>query len=117
MHLLRATVVAMTLGVIAVAPTWGQVTGSGNLGQATFWTGTTTVSGDAALFWKIADKRLGIRTNGNPKAALQALWDTSSEFFDEGIQLGQGMDPPRLCHRRRQAGKRDHRRMRSPSAW
>lgn len=51
------------------APTWGAcgtpnaVTGTGASGQLTFWTGTTTQSGDTNLFWDNASKRLGIGTN------------------------------------------------------
>lgn len=38
-------------------------TGSGATGQATFWSGSTTLSGDNAFWWDNTNKRLGIGTN------------------------------------------------------
>jgi hypothetical protein len=38
----------------------GGVTGSGSNGQVTFWTGTSSVSGDNDFFWDNTNKRLGI---------------------------------------------------------
>jgi hypothetical protein len=40
----------------------GGITGTGVLGQVTFWTGASAVSGDNQLFWDNANKRLGINT-------------------------------------------------------
>jgi hypothetical protein len=37
-------------------------TGSGADGQATFWTGASTISGDNAFFWDNTNKRLGLGT-------------------------------------------------------
>ncbi|MDZ7586601.1 MAG: hypothetical protein U0946_02505, partial [Patescibacteria group bacterium] len=42
----------------------GGVTGTGAAGQATFWTGTSTVSGDNAFWWDNTNKRVGIGTTG-----------------------------------------------------
>jgi hypothetical protein len=36
--------------------------GSGAIGQATFWTGVSTISGDNAFFWDNTNKRLGLGT-------------------------------------------------------
>jgi hypothetical protein len=55
--------------------TWTTVTGAGGVagtgvaGQATFWTGTSTVSGDNAFWWDNTNKRLGIGTM-SPEAKL-----------------------------------------------
>jgi hypothetical protein len=40
------------------------VTGTGVNGRVAFWTGTTTQSSDAGLFWDNTNKRLGIGTTG-----------------------------------------------------
>ena len=40
----------------------GGITGTGALGQATFWTGATSVSGDNTFFWDNTNKRLGLGT-------------------------------------------------------
>jgi hypothetical protein len=40
----------------------GNITGSGALGQVTFWTGASAVSGDNTFFWDNTNKRLGIGT-------------------------------------------------------
>lgn len=40
----------------------GGITGSGVLGQVTFWTGTSAVSGDNTFFWDNTNKRLGLGT-------------------------------------------------------
>ncbi len=48
----------------------GGLTGSGTNGQATFWTGTATLSGDNSFMWDNANKRLGIGT-GTPLANLE----------------------------------------------
>jgi hypothetical protein len=58
-------------GVLSWVPdASGGVTGSGSNGQATFWTGTSSVSGDNDFFWDNTNKRLGIGTNV-PSAALE----------------------------------------------
>lgn len=38
------------------------ISGSGAAGQATFWTGTSAISGDNAFFWDNTNKRLGLGT-------------------------------------------------------
>ena len=40
----------------------GSATGSGATGQATFWTGASTISGDNTFFWDNTNKRLGLGT-------------------------------------------------------
>ena len=40
----------------------GSLSGSGAAGQATFWTGASTISGDNAFFWDNTNKRLGLGT-------------------------------------------------------
>ncbi|MEK7212496.1 MAG: hypothetical protein AAB686_02375, partial [Patescibacteria group bacterium] len=40
----------------------GGIAGSGASGQATFWTGASTISGDNAFWWDNVSKRLGIAT-------------------------------------------------------
>jgi hypothetical protein len=43
--------------------TSGTIGGTGTAGQVTFWTGTSTQSGDNGLFWDNTAKALGIGTN------------------------------------------------------
>ncbi len=43
-------------------PGTGTVTGSGAAGQVTYWTGSSTVSGNNNLFWDIVNERLGVGT-------------------------------------------------------
>lgn len=45
--------------------------GSGAAGQATFWTGSSTISGDNAFFWDNTNKRLGLGTT-TPGVRLDA---------------------------------------------
>lgn len=40
----------------------GSVTGTGVIGQVTFWGGTSAITGDNALFWDNTNKRLGLGT-------------------------------------------------------
>jgi hypothetical protein len=44
-------------------PGLGGVTGTGSPGQAAFWTGTSSISGDNNFWWDNTNKRLGIGTN------------------------------------------------------
>lgn len=48
------------------------VTGTGTSGQVSFWSGTTTQSGDNGLFWDNTNKRLGIGTT-TPTGVLEVL--------------------------------------------
>ncbi len=50
----------------------GGLTGSGTNGQATFWTGTASLSGDTSFTWDNTNKRLGIGTR-TPLANLQVM--------------------------------------------
>ncbi|HTK04414.1 MAG TPA: tail fiber domain-containing protein [Candidatus Eisenbacteria bacterium] len=50
----------------------GSISGSGSAGQATFWTGASTVAGDNNFFWDNSNKRLGIG-NAAPSLALDVL--------------------------------------------
>jgi hypothetical protein len=42
--------------------TFGGASGTGTNGQVTFWTGTSSISGDNSFFWDNSNKRLGIGT-------------------------------------------------------
>jgi len=50
----------------------GGVSGSGSVGQVTFWASSTSVGGDKNLFWDNANKRLGIGTT-TPTASLEVV--------------------------------------------
>lgn len=57
-------VVASATGAISTQPliTTG-ITGSGSLGQVSFFTGTTSIGGNNNLYWNAFDGRLGVGTN------------------------------------------------------
>jgi hypothetical protein len=67
------------------------VTGSGANGQVTFWTGTSTVSGESALFWNSASDRLGVG-NSSPSFNLDVTGDAriSSAGNAAFLQLDAG---------------------------
>jgi len=48
----------------------GFVSGSGSSGQVTFWNGTSSVTGEAELYWDTGNNRLGINTGGSPAYSL-----------------------------------------------
>lgn len=54
--------------ILAVQAT-GTPVGSSSGGQVSFWTGTTTISGDDDFYWDNVNKRLGIGTN-TPQSSL-----------------------------------------------
>ena len=56
-----------------VIPSAGAITGTGAAGQVTFWTGTTTQSGDNAFGWDNVNKRfvIGSLTASNAKVEIQ----------------------------------------------
>ncbi len=70
----------------------GGVSGTGVLGQATFWTGTSTVSGDNAFWWDNTNKRLGIGTT-SPQEKLTLA--SASNFATEMSTPG---DPTLVCN-------------------
>ena len=66
----------------------GPVSGSGGAGRVTFWTGTTSVSGDTDLFWNNTTKRLGI---GNA-APTQDL-DVTGTILSQLMIIEQAGEP------------------------
>ncbi len=58
--------------VNCIADSSGAVTGSGSAGQAAFWTGTSSLSGDNGFFWDNSLKRLGIGATG-PAQKLEVV--------------------------------------------
>lgn len=64
----------------------GSLTGSGSAGQATFWTGTSAVSGDNSFWWDNVKKKLGIGTV-TPSAPLQVA--SSSASTNATLGFGQ----------------------------
>jgi len=69
----------------------GNISGSGNQGQVTFWTSSTTISGSNNLFWDNTNNRLGIGTT-TPQSTLHVvtLNTTTSPFQVKGLV---GFDP------------------------
>ena len=53
------------------------VTGSGTSGQVTFWTGTSTVSGDSAMTWDNTNKRLNLGASTSGVATFNVGSDLS----------------------------------------
>lgn len=53
--------------------------------RVTFWTSSSTQSGDDALIWKSSTNRLGINAS-NPTAVLQAMYDSNSALVELGGQ-------------------------------
>lgn len=78
-----ATLIGTTLNIPNYAT--GGITGSGATGQATFWTGTSTVSGDNGFFWDNTNKRLGLGTT-TPTHILQ----TTTDIKVNGVLIGAG---------------------------
>ena len=76
------------------------VSGSGATGQVTFWTGTSTISGDNNLYWDNTNKRLGIGTTApsvklhvyesatDKSGALINIAATSSSYYSLDVQSG-----------------------------
>ena len=59
------------------------ISGSGAVGQVTYWTGASAVSGSNNLFWDNANGRLGIGTN-SPTSALHVTsttWNSTQPFI------------------------------------
>jgi DNA-binding transcriptional MerR regulator len=63
----------------------GEVNGQGLVGAITFWTSTTTISGDEELFWDFENKKLGIGTK-TPAEKLEVL----GRIKTTGFQLTTG---------------------------
>jgi hypothetical protein len=75
-----STTYSWTLADIgAQAALTNPVTGTGVNGRVAFWTGTTTQSSDAALFWDNTNKRLGVGT-ASPARALHVSTASASIF-------------------------------------
>jgi hypothetical protein len=82
----------------------GYVSGSGVVGQISFWTGLNSQGGDNNLFWDNANKRMGISTN-SPLSRLQirgAGTTTSTTTFrlenSSGVASLQVRDDSTLQH-------------------
>ncbi|GIW67474.1 MAG: hypothetical protein KatS3mg096_342 [Candidatus Parcubacteria bacterium] len=58
----------------------GGIAGSGSAGQVAFWTGTSNISGDNALFWDNINKRLGIGTI-SPQTSLHVAGNITANTF------------------------------------
>lgn len=79
-----------------------EVTGSGNAGQVTFWSGTNTIAGDNDLWWDNTNKRLGVgTTNPNEKVHVNgnllfsgALMPNGSPGTSGQILVSQGAGNP-----------------------
>lgn len=65
----------------------GSLTGTGSIGQVTYWSGSTALTGENNLFWDSANVRLGIGTN-SPSYAL----DISSTG---GMRIPRGLTSQR----------------------
>jgi len=83
-----ATLIGTTLNIPNYAT--GGITGSGANGQATFWTGTSTVSGDNGFFWDNTNKRLGLGTT-TPTHILETAQDVKINSVIVGV--GGGTPP------------------------
>jgi hypothetical protein len=67
------------------------ITGTGSAGQVSFWTDTTTQSGDNALWWDNTNKRLGIGTT-TPIGSLEVVKGAGVEnniYFQNGTTYNQ----------------------------
>jgi len=63
----------------------GGISGTGVAGQATFWTDTSTVSGDNAFWWDNTNKRLGIgTTTPQEKLTLASASNFATEMSTPG---------------------------------
>ena len=58
----------------------GNISGSGNQGQVTFWTSSTTISGSNNLFWDNNNNRLGIGTT-TPQSTLHVIGNIIANNF------------------------------------
>jgi hypothetical protein len=58
----------------------GGPTGSGASGRATFWTGASTLSSDAAFLWDNTNKRLSVGITGTTLSQIMAESSTSYAF-------------------------------------
>jgi hypothetical protein len=58
----------------------GTLSGSGSSGQVSFWTGSTSLGGDNALFWDNTNKRLGIGTT-TPQTTLHVIGNITANTF------------------------------------
>jgi hypothetical protein len=70
------------------------VTGTGVAGRVAFWTGTTTQSSDAGLFWDNTNKRLSIG-NSTPLGSLEVVKDPGVEnyiYLHSGTAYNQKTD-------------------------
>jgi hypothetical protein len=66
----------------------GGVSGTGIAGQATFWTGTSTVSGDNAFWWDNTNKRLGIGTTSpQEELTLASAGSFATEMATPGAPI------------------------------
>jgi hypothetical protein len=76
-------------GVVRKAPVAsGNVTGSGANGQVAYWTGTSSQSGENALFWDATNDRLGIGTTG-PGYQLQINGTDASVALSSSDNISQ----------------------------
>jgi hypothetical protein len=65
------------------------ITGTGSAGQVSFWTDTTTQSGDNALWWDNTNKRLGIGIT-TPQSRLDVITPANGYVsFGTNISVGQ----------------------------
>jgi hypothetical protein len=74
-----------TLALTSQIPT-NVITGTGSSGHVSFWTGTTTQSGDSNLFWDNTNKRLGVGSS-SPTHRLVA---SSPNFSEQLLVLRSG---------------------------
>ncbi len=72
------------IGNTGSAPTWGTcgIGGSGTNGYATFWNGTSSITGDSSFFWDNTNKRLGIGTSGPSDRLHVAVSDGSNNVLN-----------------------------------
>ncbi len=67
-------------GTLSWIAAGGGITGSGASGQVTYWSGTSSITGDNNIFWNSTTQEFGIQTSASPQAVghfVSALGQTA----------------------------------------
>jgi hypothetical protein len=78
-------------GQISASGGGGGVTGSGSVGQVSYWSGASSITGTNNLFWDTANNRLGVNTN-TPTSSFDVHSSASLNVISQLNQLSTGFD-------------------------